>query len=446
MALLDSLFGSAAMGEVFSDSARLQGMLDFEAALARAEAKCGMMPAAAAEAIAAKCRAELLDFEALSAATAVSLNPAIPLVKQLTALVAKNDKKASGFVHWGATSQDANDTGLVLQMRRGFELLERDLELLISSLVELAQKYRSTPIAGRTLMQHALPTTFGAKVAGWLDAVNRHRVRIAETRKRALVAQFGGAVGTRAALGEKGPAVAAALAAELNLELPAAPWHSERDRVAEIACTLGLCVGTLGKIARDISLHSQTEIAEIFEPSGEGRGGSSTMPHKRNPVTCGAVLAAATRVPALVSTMLNAMVQEDERGLGNWHAEWETLPEIFRLTGGALQRMAVMMPHLEVDSARMRSNLDATHGLIYAEGVSIALARHVGKAEAHQLVEAASRRARESRKELRELLNEEKSVTGLLNTAELDRLLAPENYLGAAEEFVNRVIAAARQN
>ncbi|HTR26749.1 MAG TPA: 3-carboxy-cis,cis-muconate cycloisomerase [Terriglobales bacterium] len=446
MALLDSLFGSAAMGEVFSDSARLQGMLDFEAALARAEAKCGMMPAAAAEAIAAKCRAELLDFEALSAATAVSLNPAIPLVKQLTALVAKNDKKASGFVHWGATSQDANDTGLVLQMRRGFELLERDLELLISSLVELAQKYRSTPIAGRTLMQHALPTTFGAKVAGWLDAVNRHRVRIAETRKRALVAQFGGAVGTLAALGERGPAVAAALAAELNLELPAAPWHSERDRVAEIACTLGLCVGTLGKIARDISLHSQTEIAEIFEPSGEGRGGSSTMPHKRNPVTCGAVLAAATRVPALVSTMLNAMVQEDERGLGNWHAEWETLPEIFRLTGGALQRMAVMMPHLEVDSARMRSNLDATHGLIYAEGVSIALARHVGKAEAHQLVEAASRRARESRKELRELLNEEKSVTGLLNTAELDRLFAPENYLGAAEEFVNRVIAAARQN
>ena len=434
------------MDEIFSDLARLQGMLDFEAALARAEAKCGMIPAAAAQAIAAQCKADLVDLVALSSGAALSLNPAVPLVKQLTALVAKNDKEAAGFVHWGATSQDANDTGLVLQMRKAFEVIERDLESLAVSLAGLARRYRSTPITGRTLMQHAMPTTFGAKMAGWLDAITRHRARLAQTQKRVLVAQFGGAVGTLSALGEKGPAVSAALAGELKLDEPRTPWHTQRDRAAEVACTLGLLAGTQGKIARDVSLHAQTEIGEICEPPGEGRGGSSTMPHKRNPVTCGAVLAAAGRVPALVSTMLSAMVQEDERGLGNWHAEWETLPEIFRLTGGALHQMAVIMPHLEVDAARMRSNLDATNGLIYAEGVTMALARHIGKAEAHKLVEAASLRARESGKNLRDVLHAEPSVAGLLNSTELDRLFAPENYLGAAEEFVDRVIEAAKQD
>jgi 3-carboxy-cis,cis-muconate cycloisomerase len=316
MALLDSLFGSAAMDEVFSDRSFLQRMLDFEAALARAEAKCGLMPAATAEAIASKCKADLIDVAALSAA-ALSLNPAIPLVKQLTALVAKDDDEAARFVHRGATSQDVNDTGLILQIRDALGILEKDFGALTLGLVELARKYRSTPIAGRTLMQHALPTTFGLKVAGWLDAVNRHRERLAEMRKRVLVVQFGGAVGTLAALGEKAQQVASALASQLQLEVPPAPWHAQRDRVAEVATTLGLCVGTLGKIARDISLHMQTEIGEIFEPDGEGRGVSSTMPHKRNPVTAGAVLAAATRVPGLVSTMLSAMVQEDDRTTGS---------------------------------------------------------------------------------------------------------------------------------
>jgi 3-carboxy-cis,cis-muconate cycloisomerase len=446
MALLDSLFGSAAMGEVFSDAARLQGMLDFEAALARAEAQCGMMPSAAAEAIASKCKVELLDVVALSAATARSLNPAIPLVKQLTVLVAKGDKGAARFVHWGATSQDVNDTGLVLQMRQAFKVIEGDLKSLAAVLAALAQKYRSTPITGRTLMQHAMPTTFGAKVAGWLDAITRHGERLAQMRKRALVVQFGGAVGTLAAFGSKGPDVASTLAGELELGPPSAPWHTQRDRVAEVACTLGLCAGTLGKIARDISLHAQTEIAEIFEPAGEGRGGSSTMPHKRNPVACGAVLAVATRVPGLVGTMLSAIVQEDERGLGNWHAEWETLPEIFRLTGGALHQMAEIMPHLEVDTARMRLNLDATQGLIYAEAVSMALAGHLGKSDAHKLVEAASVKTRESGKHLRDVLKEDTVVTDKLNAAELDRLFVPENYLGAAETFVDRVIAAARRD
>jgi 3-carboxy-cis,cis-muconate cycloisomerase len=446
MALLDPLFGSAAMDEVFSDAARLQCMLDFEAALAHAEAGCGIIPPAAAQAIASKCKAELIDTNALAAATAISLNPAIPLVKQLTTLVAKDDPEAARFVHWGATSQDANDTGLVLQMRQGFDILEADLAALCIGLTELAQKHRSTPIAGRTLMQHALPTTFGVKVAAWLDAMNRHRERFAETGARVLVLQFGGAVGTLAALRERGLQVAEALAAELRLGLPALPWHTQRDRVAEAATTLGLCTGTLGKVARDISLHMQTEIAEVFEPAGEGRGGSSTMPHKRNPVSAAVVLSAATRVPGLVGTMLSAMVQEDERGLGNWHAEWETLPEIFRLTAGALHQMAVIVPHLEIDAARMRRNLDATQGLIFAEAVTMAMGKHIGKSAAHTLLEAASRQARESGKHLREVLAQNPAVSERLTSLELDRLFAPENYLGVAEELVDRVIDASREH
>jgi 3-carboxy-cis,cis-muconate cycloisomerase len=445
MGLLDPLFGSAAMGEVFSDSARLQRMLDFEAALAKAEAGCGVIPAAAAQAIASKCKADLIDAGKLAHATALSLNPAIPLVKQLTALVAQGDPEAARFVHWGATSQDVNDTGLVLQIRQAFDILEADLASFSGGLIQLAQKHRSTPIAGRTLMQHALPTTFGVKVAGWLDAVNRHRARFGETRRRVLVLQFGGAVGTLAALRGKGWQVAEALAAELHLGLPDVPWHTQRDRMAEVAATLGLCMGSLGKIARDISLHMQTEISEVFEPAGEGRGGSSTMPHKRNPVSAAVVLAAATRVPGLVSTMLSAMVQEDERGLGNWHAEWETLPEIFRLTAGALHQMVVIVPHLEVDPVRMRSNLDATHGLIFAEAVTMALGNHIGKSAAHTLVEAASQQARESGKHLRAVLAQNSVVTERLTPTELDRLFAPENYLGVAEEIVDRVIAASRK-
>jgi 3-carboxy-cis,cis-muconate cycloisomerase len=446
MALFDTLFGSAAMSEVFSEAARLQRMLDFEAALARAEARCGVIEETSAQAIASKCRVELIDARALASATALSLNPAIPLVKQLTALVAKDDPQAARFVHWGATSQDANDTALVLQIREAFDILEADLVSLCSGLSRLAEKHRSTPIAGRTLMQHALPTTFGVKVAGWLDAMNRHRERFRETRSRVLVVQFGGAVGTLAALEQKGLQVAEELAADLHLGLPRMPWHSERDRVAEMATLLGLCAGTLGKIARDISLHMQTEIGEVFEPAGEGRGGSSTMPHKRNPVTSAVVLSAATRVPGLVSTMLSAMVQEDERGLGDWHAEWETLPEIFRLTAGALHQMATIIPHLEIDVARMRRNLDATQGLIYAEAVTMAIGKHLGKSAAHTLVEASSGEARASGKHLREVLAENPAITAWLTPVELDRLFAPENYLGVAEELVDRVIDAGRKH
>jgi 3-carboxy-cis,cis-muconate cycloisomerase len=444
MALFDPLFGSPAMREVFSDAARIQRMLDFEAALARAEARCEVIPETAAGMIASKCKAQLIDFDALASATADSVNPAIPLVQQLTALVAKEDADAARFVHWGATSQDANDTGLLLQVRRAFDILESDLAALCAGLARLAEKHRSTPIVGRTLMQHALPTTFGVKVAGWLDAMTRHSERFAEARKRVLVLQFGGAVGTLAALREKGMRVARSLAKELSLDLPVMPWHTQRDRVAEVATTLGLCAGTLGKIARDISLHMQTEIGEVLEPAGESRGGSSSMPHKRNPVSAAIVLSAATRIPGLVSTMLSAMVQEDERGVGNWHAEWETLPEIFRLAAGALHQMTTIVPHLEIDAAHMRRNLEATNGLIFAEAVTMAMAEHIGKSAAHSLVDEASKKARQSGKHLREVLAENPRVTEQLSPVELDRLFDPKNYLGASEEWVDRAIAASR--
>jgi 3-carboxy-cis,cis-muconate cycloisomerase len=347
-------------------------------------------------------------------------------------------------VHWGATSEDVIDTGCVLQLRQSLKTIAADLNRLIDALVELAKKHRSTIVVGRTWMQQALPTTFGLKAAGWLDAVNRHRGRLRETEQRVGVLQFGGAVGTLAALGLRGQMVARILAEELHLALPDTPWHSHRDRLVEVATTLGLCVGTLGKMARDISLHAQTEVAEVFEPSGEGRGGSSTMPHKRNPVMSAVVLSTATRVPGLVSTMLSAMVQEEERGLGGWHAEWETLPEIVRLTAGALHHMAETVPRLEVDAARMQENLGLTQGLIFAEAVTMALSEKAGRSAAHQVVEAACARAHNEKRHLREVLGEDAQVGKYLSSAEIEGLFDPRKYLGAAEAFVDRVVEQSR--
>jgi 3-carboxy-cis,cis-muconate cycloisomerase len=444
MPLLDSLFRSKALDELFSDTACLQGMLDFEAALARAEARVGVIPVAAAPPIAAKCQAELFDKEALKSAAALSGNLAIPLVKQLTALVARDDKHASRYVHWGATSQDAIDTGRVLQLRQALEIITADLDRVTEALAQLTKEHRATLIPGRTWMQQALPTTFGVKLAGWLDALDRHRERLRETQHRCLVLQFGGAVGTLASLHTKGLDVAQALADDLRLPLPALPWHSHRDRFAEIATTLGLLAGTLGKIGCDISLLSQTEVAEVAEPSGEGRGGSSTMPHKRNPVTSAVLLAAAMRVPSLVAGMIFSMVQEHERGLGGWHAEWETLPEIVQLTGGALRHLAETLPRLEINTRKMRENLELTHGLIFAEAVAMTLGEEIGRMAAHELLEAASHRAVAEGKHLRELLSENPEVTHRLHAAKMDNLFDAARYLGVADDLIKRVLAAHR--
>jgi 3-carboxy-cis,cis-muconate cycloisomerase len=443
MRLFDNLFRYEAIDRIFSDREYLQSLLDFEAALARAEAKAGVIPAADAQMIAAACQADNFNLEELATQAALSGNVAIPLVKNLIALVASQNKDAARFVHWGATSQDAMDTGLMLQLRRALEIVDQDLARLSATFATLADKYRATPIAARTWMQQALPTTFGFIVAGWLDAILRHRARLSDLRARNLALQFGGAVGTLAALSGRGQAVAQALSEELQLPLPPIPWHTHRDRIVEIAAALGLCTGTLGKIARDISLHAQTEIAELAEPVAEGRGGSSTMPQKRNPVACAAVLAAAQRVPGLVSTMLSSMVQEQQRALGAWQAEWETLPEIVCLSGGALHHLAEMLSGLHVDEQRMRQNLDATHGLIFAEAVTMALGNRLGKMPAHLLVESACKTARAGNRHLKDVLREDPGIHGHLSPDDLEGLFDVRNYLGSAEEFVRRVLADA---
>jgi 3-carboxy-cis,cis-muconate cycloisomerase len=417
-------------------------MLDFEAALARAESRLGVIPKSAAAPIASKCRAGLIDMPSLANAAARAGNLAIPLVKQLTELVAMDDAEAARYVHWGATSQDAIDTGFILQLRSALEKFEAELDRLADSLAGLAKKHRATPVAARTWMQQALPTTFGFIVAGWLDALLRSQKRLHEAGKRAIVLQFGGAAGTLAALDERGNEVARALGKELNLPVPEVSWHSHRDRIAEIALALGLCTGTLGKIARDISLHTQTEIAELFEPAGEGRGGSSTLPHKRNPVTCAVVLAAAIRVPGLVSTILSAMIQEEERGLGGWHAEWETVPELIGIVGGALHHLADTIAGLEIDKAKMLENLEITHGLIYSEAVQMALAARMGRGAAQEHVQAAGKLAVEEHRDLHEVIRSDAEIAKHLSAREIDRLFNPKEYLGVADELIDRVLQA----
>jgi 3-carboxy-cis,cis-muconate cycloisomerase len=445
VSLTGSMFSTPAMQDAFAAHACVQAMLDFEAALARAEARVGVIPVTAAAPIAACCNAARIDMPLLAHAAASAGNLAIPLVKQLTASVAQNDKEAAKYVHWGATSQDAIDTGLVLQLRHALDLIDVDLGQLADALARLAEQHRNTPLVGRTWMQHALPITFGLKAAGWLDAVLRHRERLETLRGRVLVLQFGGAAGTLASLGDKGLQVATALGEELKLAVPDTPWHTQRDRVVEVATVLGMLVGTLGKIARDISLQMQTDVAEVAEPVAEGRGGSSTMPHKRNPVGCAAVLTAAVRVPALVSTMLSGMVQEHERALGGWQAEWDTLPEIVQLSAGALQQMRQVASGLTVDSARMLGNLNATHGQIMAEAVTLALGGKIGRMAAHQLVEKACHRAAGTGEHLRQTLAQDAAIANELTPAELDRLLDPSNYLGQAAAFVDRVLATYRR-
>jgi 3-carboxy-cis,cis-muconate cycloisomerase len=443
--LFTPLFRTREVAALFSDAARVQSMLDVEAALARVQGRLGVIPAATVSSIENACRAGVIDLEALAGAALPAGNLAIPLVRQLTARVAEGDEAAAGFVHWGATSQDITDTGLILQLRGLLDLVDRDLERLVRALVAMADRHRATPMIGRTLLQQALPTTFGLKAAGWLDPVLRHRQRLAELRPRLLVVQLGGAAGTLASLGTRGQEVAEALALELGLGVPDLPWHGARDRIVELAAWLGLLMGSLGKIARDVSLMAQTEIGEVHEPAAPGRGGSSTMPHKRNPVTSAAVLAAAVRTPGLVATLLAAMPQEHERGLGGWHAEWETLPELAMLVAGALRHLAVTLEGLEVDAARMRANIEATQGLVMAEAVQMALAESRGRHEAHDLLEEACRRAVAERRHLRAVLAGLPRVTTHLDAERLDALFDPLRYVGAAQAFIDRVLARARE-
>jgi len=440
--LFDPLFGSEAMGALFSDSAHVQALLDFEAALARAEASVGVIPSTAGPAIAASCHVEYIDLGALAQAARGAGNLAIPLVKQLTERVMEQASAAAPYVHWGATSQDVIDSGLMLQLRSAVGVLETTLARLRAALVALVQRHRRTVMAGRTFLQHAVPTTLGLKAAGWLGAVERDLARLQTLRPRVLCLQFGGAAGNLSALREHGLAVAEALARELGLGLPELPWHGQRDRIAELGSTLAITIGSLGKLARDISLLMQSELAEAREPSTPGRAGSSTMPHKQNPLGCTVALAAATRAPGLVSTLLTALLQEHERGVGGWHAEWQTLPTLCCLAGGAAEAMVSVVEGLEVDAQRMRENLTATRGAIYAEAVAMALAPELGKAAAHRLLERCTRTAHERGQELLVVLSTEQEVRALLDDAELAALFDPERSLGSNDALIERALAA----
>ena len=432
------LFGEAGVAECLSDRARLQAMLDVEVALAEAEADVGVVPAGVVEPIRQAARAELYDRAALATEAARAGNIAIPLVEHLTRRVASIDLEASRYVHWGATSHDILDTSVALQLRAAAPRLLGHFERAAAAAAAHARRHRLTPIAGRTWLQQATPTTFGLKAAGWLDALERTRRLVDDGFSGARVLQFGGASGTLAALGADAMAVSRALAGRLGLELPPAPWHGHRDRFIQLACTLGVATGTLGKIARDVALLSQTEVREVLPGSA---GGSSTMPHKRNPVAAGVAIAGAIRVPGLVASMLSGMPQEHERGLGGWQAEWDVLPQIVLLTAGAARAVADTLETLIVDAARMRENLDITQGLTQAEAVAIALARHVGKQEAHAIVEAACRRAVSEARTLAEVLVDDGAVTAVMTREAIDRCLSPEEYLGAADAFVERILS-----
>lgn len=365
----------------------------------------------------------------------------IPLVKALTAQVAAHDSAAARWVHWGATSQDVLDTGTVLQLRAALDLLLPRLHALCAGLATLAERERDTGLPGRTLLQQAVPVTFGLKVAAWLDALQRAHQRLQAMQHDALVLHFGGAAGTLASLQERGLEVAQALASTLELPLPALPWHTARDRIVEVGCAFGLLAGTLGKIGGDVVLLMQSEVGEAFEPAAAGKGGLSAMPHKRNPVSSVAAVAAATRVPGLVATLFSAMAQPHERAAGQWHAEWDTLPQIVCLTAGSLAQMQQCLSGLELDRARMRIHLDSHGRLLYAEAAVFALAPQLGKPQAHALVQQAALRAQAQQRHLREVLGEDAQVSAVLTHAQLQAVFDSDSWRGMSSVWIDRVLA-----
>lgn len=435
-ALFRDAFGTPAMRGVFEERALLARYTEVEVGLARAQARLGVIPAAAGAEIAARCDPGKLDLERLKRETEVVGYPILPLVRQL----ADQCGEAGKYLHWGATTQDIMDTAVVLQLREALAIVGKDLDELRGILARQARRYRDTPMAGRTHLQQALPVTFGYKIAVWLAMLDRHAERLAQLKPRALVGQFAGAAGTLASLGDHGLAVQKALMQELKLAQPAATWHAARDSLAEAVNFLGLLTGSLGKIAYDVILMASTEVGELSEPFVQGRGASSTMPQKRNPISSELILACGKAVRQHAGLMLDAMVQDYERATGPWHAEWIALPEAFILSAGALHQAKFMLAGLIVDEARMRKNLDMTHGLIVAEAVMMGLAPHLGRNEAHDIVYDACRAVAEKGGSLADALAKVPEVSKHLDKAALEKLTDPSNYLGAAQEMVDRVV------
>lgn len=439
--LYERIFYNKEVSRLYTDEALIGYMLRFESALAQAQARHGVFPETVASAIDACCKVENINTEQLIADAALGGNTAIPLIKQLTAIVKQKDIEPAKYVHFGATSQDVIDTALMLQVRDAIQIIAENLQQLIEQLVSLIKEHKTTVMIGRSLLQQARPITFGYKAAGWLEPLLRSQKQIEDLLKDGFVLQFGGAVGTLSGMTKRGLQVSEAMSELLQLKNPAKPWHTERDYVTHIATTLGILTGNIGKIAKDISLLMQTEIAEVAEPTAEGKGGSSTMPHKRNPVGCIAILANATRVPGLVSTMLSCMLQDHERATGLWHAEWETLAAIVQLTAGCVSKAVEMTNGLEVRKEQMLLNLELTKGLIYAENVSLALTEKMGKHNAHILVEQCCTETIQKDMHLKEVIERQPLIKKHLNAIDMEKLFSPDHSIGLCEAFIEKILA-----
>ncbi|WP_043202502.1 class-II fumarase/aspartase family protein [Pseudomonas putida] len=435
--LFRDMFGTAEMRAVFSDKSLIERYIEVEVALAKAEARCGVIPAEAAVQIAELSRYESLDLTLMQHETEIVGYPILPLVEQLSKLCGE----AGRYVHWGATTQDIMDTAVVLQVRAALAIVERDIQAVRGLLAELALRYRDTPMAGRTHLQHALPITFGYKCAVWLSMFDRHAERLVELRPRVEVGQFAGAAGTLASLGDKGLEVQAALMDELGLGVPQATWHVARDGLAETLNFLGLVTASLGKVALDIMMMMTSELGEAYEPFVKGRGASSTMPQKRNPISCELMYAAAKGVRQQAGLMLDAMIQDFERSTGPWQAEWIAIPEAFALTAASLGQARFMLAGLDVRTERMRKNLDMTQGLIVAEAVMMGLAPALGRQVAHDVVYAACRLANDQGISLLEALKAQGEAAAHVDLATLERLCDPTNYLGLAPQMVDQALA-----
>lgn len=433
------LFTTEDMAALFLPEAHVQKMLTFEAALARAEARAGMIPVEASDAIEAVCRIELFDVDAIYREAAVAGTPAIPLVRMLTRHVAD---VGQSYVHWGATSQDAIDTALMLQMREGLDLLVESLLSVCSSCATLAETYRHTLMPGRTLLQQALPITFGLKAARWLDMSVRQVRALRECRLHQLALQFGGAAGTLAVLGEAGTRVAEFLVEELNLPLPNLPWHAERDRGATVASALGVAAGAMSKIAGDIVLLAQTEVGEAAEEPALGKGVSSALPQKRNPIDSTLAIAAARLAVGQVPVILSAMQQEHERAAGGWQAEWEAIPNLFCYTSGTLAHLSAALGGLQIDVQRVSENLFKSGGALMSESLMTALAPELGHQEAQRLVQAIGEQADKEGRTLREAALDNTQIRSILSPVAVEQALDPARYLGSADIFIDRALAS----
>ena len=436
--IFGDIFSTQAMRRVWSDENRTQKYLDIEAALARVQARLGIIPQNAADEIVKHCRLEEIDLAKLKAQTERIGYPVLPVVSQLNALCRD---RLGEYCHWGATTQDITDTATVLQIREALELIEADLRDLAGSLAKLARQHRDTPMIGRSNLQQAVPLTFGYKMAALLSAVQRHLQRLSQLRARVLVGEFGGACGTLASIEKGALETQAGLMKELGLGVPDIAWHTIRDSIAEVGAFLGLVGGTLGKLSMDVKLMMQTEVAEVYEPFAHGRGSSSTMPQKRNPISSCYIHAAISVVRQHAAAMMDAMVADHERSTGPWEIEWIVLPEAFCLMAGALNHARTVIAGLEVDAARMRANLDLTHGLVMSEAVMMGLGRHVGREYAHDLVYDLCRQATKQNRPLLDVLAEHPEIAKHADRRQLAEWCEPSTYLGVSGAMVDRVLS-----